>query len=425
MANGKRGVMVPHHLSARIWATAALAATLLPAGERLGWWLPLHLALIGAATQLIVGGQIMFSSTLGMAPEPSGRAIRAQLVLLNVGAASIVAGRVWSVDVLLALGALSLLTGVTWGAVTADNCWKKGLGSRFAVTRTFYRLAVLSFINGALMGAAMALGFLNNSYAEHKAAHLAFNLMGFAGLTVLGTAVTFLPMLLRVRAPATRSLKVVPWLVAGGILCVGVGLSFSRPLVSAAGAVLILSGFIPFVSLVRKMLEMPRRRRIPVSALHILCGLAWFLVTLVAQVYVLGTGNLIDLRDLWVVGLALGFVIQAILGAWAFLIPMTRPAEGELRRRELVVFELGARTQVVAYNGGLIAMLGGYLGWFPDPVSLIGLIVTLLAAASALLKTWVFVPLARLDFVADLSERWWVPVDDRSKPGTPDPQARR
>ncbi len=64
----RRSPMADHHFSARVWASAALIAVLLPSTWRLGWWLPLHFLLIGAASQLIIGGQTMFSATLGVAP---------------------------------------------------------------------------------------------------------------------------------------------------------------------------------------------------------------------------------------------------------------------------------------------------------------------------------------------------------------------
>lgn len=73
--------------------TAALLSVFLPAQWQMGWWLPLHLLLVGAASQIIVGGHIMFSATLGVSRGRDRSVLLVQLALLNVGAAGIIGGR--------------------------------------------------------------------------------------------------------------------------------------------------------------------------------------------------------------------------------------------------------------------------------------------------------------------------------------------
>lgn len=52
---------------------AALVATLLPESVRLGVWLPLHLALAGAATTAISGVMPFFSAAFAAAPPSDAR----------------------------------------------------------------------------------------------------------------------------------------------------------------------------------------------------------------------------------------------------------------------------------------------------------------------------------------------------------------
>lgn len=78
-----RPLMSDHNFSARLWATGVLAAAPLGSVTDLGWWLPLHMALLGAVTQAIVGGQLMFSATLGLSRGPTRTVTLIQLGMLN------------------------------------------------------------------------------------------------------------------------------------------------------------------------------------------------------------------------------------------------------------------------------------------------------------------------------------------------------
>lgn len=78
-----RSIMSDHNLSARFWVTAALVAVPFTSFTSFDSWLPLHMALLGAVTQAIVGGQLMFSATLGLSRGPSRRSTLTQLALLR------------------------------------------------------------------------------------------------------------------------------------------------------------------------------------------------------------------------------------------------------------------------------------------------------------------------------------------------------
>lgn len=418
MAEGLSGrsAMVDHNLSARLWAVAALISALVPASGRLGWWLPLHIVLAGVVSQSIVGGQQMFSSTLGMAPALPTVVVRAQLALMNLGAIGVIVGRASSAEALLGAGAVTFLGGAMWGGITARRAWTKGLGSRFAMTRTYYSLAVVSLLFGATLGAALGLGWITSAggYLSHRSAHMAFNLMGWVGLTILGTIVTFLPMLLRVRAPSSRRLGAPPWAYGASLLVMTSGLMVQSRGVAVAGAVGMIAVLVPFVAMMKELLGRHRRRRVPVSALHVMSALGWFGVVLVTQPFLLAAGELGVLRDMYVVAMALGTAAQAVLGAWAFLVPMARPAEPGLRRRELVAFEIGAKPQVVIYNLGLVALFAELRGWAPGTVGAAGLGMVLAAAAWGVFKAWAFRWIAGWPSMVERTARWWVALDEQA-----------
>ena len=404
-----RPLMSDHNLTARIWATAAVLAVPFLDAFNVGWWLPVHLAMLGAASQAIVGGQLMFTTTLGLARGPKRSQTLTQLGLLNVGAALVIAGRVWSSTPRLVMGATIFVVAVCWVAWQVNGYWRRSINKRFAITGTFYRLAALSIILGASIGGALGAGaFDAESYLEHKELHMALNVLGWAGMTIVGTATTLLPTILHVRAPRVDALRIVPWLMFSGLLVLSTGASLAMKTLAAAGIGLYVFGILTFARYLRQILVIPRRRQIPTAAFHLIAALAWGAVTSITLGVSLARGDSALTRDVLVIGGAGGFIFQALLGAWSFLLPSTRPPEPKRRRNELTAMEAGGRTQVIVYNVGLVATLAGLRATAFD-VSLSGIVLTWGAAAWALTKAWAFPHLALLPQVRRRAETWWAP----------------
>ena len=402
-----RPLMRDHNLSARIWATVAVAVVPFASGTTTGWWLPLHLALVGAASQAIVGGQLMFSVTLGLSRGPRRWVTLTQLAFMNVGAALVVGGRLWGSRITLAAGATFFVIGVGWALWQVDRLWRRSVNRRFAITGTFYRLAGWSILIGASIGAALGIGAFDDglSYVSHRNIHMTINVLGWAGMTIVGTAITLLPTILHVRAGTLGWIKAVPWLMFGGLLAFATTASLRAPEAAGVGLLAYVIGLAVFGGYVRRILVVPRRRCIPTAALHLVMALAWLVVTSVAVTIALALEDDGAVRDVLVTGGAAGTIFQALLGAWSFLLPSLRAPIPDRRRRELVAMELGGRTQVGALNAGLIlTLIGSLTAW---DVLLIGIWLAWLAAASALTKSWTFPLLAKLQIVRSRSDRWW------------------
>ncbi|MEX0789581.1 MAG: hypothetical protein WD178_02270, partial [Actinomycetota bacterium] len=348
--------------------------------------------------------------TLAMAPPVSRHHILGSLSLLNLGAALIAVGRLWGFQSLVAAGATAFLSGTVWSGLVADRQWRRGLGTRFRVTRTYYRLAGVSILLGGSAGATLALGLLSDagSQVSHRLVHMAFNLLGWAAMTIVGTAITLLPAVMRVRAENVGS-SWPPWVSFIGLLTIASGMTVGMPLLAAAGAACFVAGLVPFMRVTVLVARKPRRFPVPVSALHLLAAVWWLLVVALLQVGALGLGLGAATRAMWLVGLAGGTVVQAVLGAWSFLLPMEKPVGGEMRRLHLVAFEKGARTQVAAYNLGLVLLLFSLLGPAPAGTRALALTLVWIAAAWGLFKACAFVRIARWPSVAVVSQRWWQP----------------
>jgi nitrite reductase (NO-forming) len=284
------------------------------------------------------------------------------------------------------------------------------------MTGVFYRLAGVSIILGATIGGALALGAFNDaaSYLEHRSLHMALNVFGWVGLTVVGTAITLLPTILHVRAPKIRYLRPAPWLMFGGLMVFATGASLGLGWMASAGLSIYAAGFAIFGFYVRKVLATKSRRGIPTAALHLVSAVGWLAVTIVAGIILTATSDHASLRDFIVVGGGAGFVFQALLGAWAFLLPSTRVPDPDMRRRELIAMEVGGREQVVLYNLGLIAVLIGLRIDTSFDVGLVGIVTTWTMAAWAMAKNWLFPQLATLSSVRARSERWWAEPPPRS-----------
>jgi nitrite reductase (NO-forming) len=224
-------------------------------------------------------------------------------------------------------------------------------------------------------------------------------------LTVVGTAITLVPTILHVRAPMTRTLPGVPWLMLGGLTLFATGAALDSSWLRVVGMLSYVGGLATFGVYLRHVLRTARRRKIPTAGLHLIAALLWLGLTALALVVSSIAGDNAAMRDFVVVGGAAGFAFQAVLGAWAFLLPSARAPAPERRRRELVAMELGGRVQVVAYNIGVMAVLIGLRSELDS--ELMGTVLAWAAATWALLKSWLFPLLAMTSTVHSKSALWW------------------
>ena len=375
--------------------TLAVASLALPLRIRLGLWLPVHLALAGAVATAISGAMQMFARALTSTPESRPGLGVAQVTAVVAGAVAIAVGRVSGADGLLVLGGVSWMAGVVILGAIVWRAWARSVHRRHPVPIAAYGLAVCFAFLGGLAGAMLGSGALGASaYLALRRIHPTLNVLGFASLTIVGTLVTLLPTILRVRIVAWRGGLVVG-LLAAGVALQAAGWALGVRWAEAAGGVAGAAGAVVLCVHVALTLQTPRRFAIPTAAMHLLAGIAWFVGGSIWLAVQLGRGPIaVDLgRSTFLAVFVCGWLVQVLLGAWAYLLPMGRPGSPQDHRAALQVFEVLGRVEVAALNAGLLLLVAGHW-WLPAGGATVGWCLALTAVVWALTKTWAFPVLA-------------------------------
>jgi len=377
---------------ARVWLTLAGLSLLLPPHRRSGIWLPLHLALAGAVTTAISGAMQNFMLALTATPAPPAPVTWTQLGLVVGGAASIVIGVPSSIPWLVALGGAAFVVAIGILGWMLWRSWRGALNKRHAVPMAAYGAAVLAALIGGTLGALLGTGAVGaDAYLRVQRAHMTLNVLGFASLTVVGTLVTLLPTVLRVRMPPWRGRLALASLV-GGLLVQLLGWTLDLTPLLAAGGIVYAAGSLGLAWLVISVLRIERRWRVPAAAMHMVAAAVWFISGSLALAWALahGPGGFDAFRSNFLVAFVGGWLVQILLGAWSYLLPNARSAHPDVRRRWLAAFEIAAPLQVLLLNAGLVLMAVRGAGWASTGVGDAGVVLAFTGAGLAMVKVWLF-----------------------------------
>ena len=401
-----------YQTAARVWLTAAGLSLLLPASTRLGWWLPLHLALVGAVSVAISGAMQNFVAALTAAGPTPPSLMWAQFTLTNAGAALLAAGRSAGVAPMAAAGGTAFLLGIALLGLIVVRARRRALHLRHRVPIAMYEAAVVCLLAGGGIGIALASGGIDDpaTLVRLRSAHMTLNVLGWVSLTIAGTLITLLPTVLRVRMPRWRG-GLTSWLFVGGVALIATGLVVGSSPVAAAGGFAFAGAVAGLLTMVRLAVATNRTWPVPLSAKHLLLAVVWFASGTVWLVVALLHGvewfaGAIDVFVLIFVG---GWILQTLLGAWCYLLPMNRPGHPDERRAQLAAIEWGATIELAALNVG-VALMGVAAGIGDAPgLAKAGTALALTGGAMALVKAWTFPILGRNETLARRGRRVWDP----------------
>ncbi len=381
-----------YQTAARVWLTLAALSFLVPLRWRLGLWLPLHLTLAGAVSTAISGAMQNFMLSLTASPDPPDRVVWAQFGLVTTGAALIAVGMSTPTPWLTGLGGAAFVGAMAALGWMLRRAWRRALNVRHPVPLFAYAAAISFVLLGGTFGALMGSRAITGAFSvQMKHAHMTANVLGFTSLTVVGTLITLLPTVLRVRMPARRERAVVALLTVGVALQVAGWLANSTP-VLATGGVVFAAGALGFVGFVAAVLRTERTWAIPAAAFHMLAGFAWFVAGSVGLAIALfgGAAGFDRYREVFLTAFVGGWLVQMLLGAWSYLLPMARPGHPTERRRWLWVFERVAPAQVALLNVGLGMLASAGAGWLGPAPGRVGAVLALAGGGLALAKAWLF-----------------------------------
>ena len=396
-----RDLAATANLLGRLWLIAAAASLALPARDRLGIWLPLHLALAGAVTTTISGNMQMFASTLTATRSASPRVGNGQLLLVNVGALLVALGLPTSHSILVLAGGCAFGLGVLVLGAIVRSAMRRALNRRHVLPLILYLAAVGCALLGVTIGAVLGSGAVHDAgvYLALRRAHATLNLLGFVSLTIAGTLLTLLPTVLRTRMVA-RGAWTAGWLLGAGTGVLAAGFAVQATPIAVLGAITYAAGALALGRMaavtVRAVLGRKGAPPAVTAAAHAVSALVWFCWGAIALVVVLLSGGDIDsFLPLALVIFALGWTVQMLLGAWSYLIPSAAPGGPQERRVYFAVMDAGGLVQASVFNLGLALVALRAAGVVGPTGGTAGMWAALFAGAVAVGRTWLFRRVAR------------------------------
>lgn len=393
MGRGPFATVTPALLIAACWLAAAAVwgvAGTLPGGQ----WTVVHLFTLGVLTTVLVAFTQHFARSLTRHDAALGWW---HLMTLTVGVGGTLVGMVTGTRVLLLLGAMTV-TGIVALARVRLTLMRRGARApRFVWVVTAYERAHEAFLVAAVLGAAMGAGLVSGGwYDSVRLAHLHLNVLGWAGLVVLPTAVFFGAALLRVRLPADAERRARRALAVGAPALLAAGVLMAIPASPGPWEVLVRGGTgtalavfaWPVLSVTRIAVEMARSAPPGATRFLLPAAMTWLSVGVVADIAVVIVG---EQQLLPALGLAIGLggFLQLMLAVVLYLVPSLR-GRGLAARNALIARTQAAATiRAIVYNGAVLILVIAALGVGVPAVSAVAWNALLAVIASTgLLAVW-------------------------------------
>lgn len=343
------------------WLLATLVVSLVHPLVPAPRWLLIHLFLLGAVTHaILVWSRYFTDALLHTKPSPLDRPSQnRRLVLLDLGVLLVLAGVLGDLWPMTVTGATAVAVAVGWHGLGLFRQVCSALPSRFAATVRYYITAAALLPVGVTLGAILAREPSDPWHDRLLVAHASINVLGWIGLTVVGTLLTLWPTMLHTRiAPGAEraSAAALPVLVAGILLAAGgalvdlqVGTTLGL-LVYAAGLALVAR---PWAHAARAC---PPRTFATYSVAGGLLWLAGCLLALLVGFATASSWAQVESRLTWLTPfLAAGFGAQTLLGALSYLVPVALGGGGGPVSAANAVLDRAGLLRVVVVNLGLLA----------------------------------------------------------------------
>lgn len=387
-----------------VWLVALLAVVIGGHWIPQQRWLLVHMVTLGVATtSILVWGQYFTESILHeKLAEPDRKRQVWRIRILNLGVLACCVGMVPSWPWVVVAGATVVGLAMCWYALDLGLQVRRALPGRFDATVRFYSVAACLLPLGAIAGAVMAFSPEEPWRTRLLMAHQGLNIMGFVGLTAVGTLVTLWPTVLRTKMQPSqdRNGKRALWIMCAAVLVMTTGSLGGWWWLEAAGVIAELAGLCVIgVDLVRCAIRKPPRDfpgySMGAAIIWFAIWLGWLAATILAKRDHLLQEDVTALT----VPVVLGFLLQLLLGAMSYLMPMVMGGGPAIvRATNAKMHTLGALRAVLTNAGlviwalatgvwtgriGLGLAILGLAGFLPAMVAMVKTGVTMLRAKAA------------------------------------------
>ncbi|WP_289020240.1 multicopper oxidase domain-containing protein [uncultured Ornithinimicrobium sp.] len=358
-----RGTWFMRDRPVAIWLFVAFLVALVHPFFASSRWLVVHLVVLGVVTHSAMVWSVHFTDALlkTKAGFEERRWQTARLSIFQVGIILVFIGVPTNIWLLTLAGGTVISAAIVWHAIALGRRLRAALPGRFRITVRYYIVAALLLPVGATFGVLLARGLGDPWHGRLLVAHSMINLLGWVGLTVLGTLVTLWPTMLRTRmAPNAESTskQALPVFILALVLVV-VGPLVDLAAVAAAGIVAYLVGTL----WVYRPIVAAARNRPPSSfpALSAGAGLFWLPIGLGLMAWsLLERGSWADLSDSYGILTTIfvvGFALQIVLGALSYLLPVAIGGGPHVLRLGMREMDRWGTARVVVANVGLALAL--------------------------------------------------------------------
>jgi len=383
----------------------AAASLALPAEDRNGLWLPLHLALAGAAGTAVAAVLPFFSAAIAVA-RPMPPLVRvAGIGFIALGALAVSAGVLRGPTETAVTGGVIYLGGLVSVAVAAFAPLRGSLAPRRRIIGAAYAVAIAEVAVGVGLATTMLAGYgpVVERWALLKPAHAWLNVFGFLSVVIATSLMHLAPTVAggRIR-PRASAIVAISALLAGAPL-VALAFALGSDPVARLGALVELAGALA-LAIHGLAVQHDRAEWTTDPDWHRMAGWSlaaaplWFLVAAgiaAGRVLSLGASPAAWSLDLLAAPLVLGWLVQVLIGSWTHLVPAIGPGDQEKHAAQRAILGRLATARVVLLDTGIALLVAGGASGVPT--------LTVVGAAGCL--TAVIVALAVLAEAAFLTGR--------------------
>ncbi|MDO4897708.1 MAG: multicopper oxidase domain-containing protein [Rothia sp. (in: high G+C Gram-positive bacteria)] len=382
-------------------------------------WLMVHMVTLGLITNsILVWGQHFTEALLKNRLPDTARPVQlARIYSLNASMLVLMVGVVFHLYPLTLIGSIGVGGVVAWHGLALLAQLRQALPVRFSATVKYYIAAAWLLPLGATFGAILAHDGTSASWQGRLLlAHETVNVLGFVGLTVVGTLMTLWPTMLRTKMIASA---VQDSLRALTVMCTGLAVTLAGALLgvnllAGAGLLIYTAGLLLVaVLLVRTCSQKKPTEFAPMS---VAAGFSWLILGVLATAYLVFTVPFdeLNLRPLTPV-LVVGFLVQMLLGAMSYLLP-ARMGGGPKAVRS-------ANEEFNRFAAGRVTIANLCLAIFALPPSVTESMVRTLVSLLGAFTLFAFVPLMLRGVKRSVQVRKeMIQARARGEAPTPDPQ---